>query len=72
MDVLTGNDEKFNKLIRGASRSLGLTFESGALFSSMSKLEAGGQRKETLKDFTSVDMESGVLRRGKTRESAGC
>ena len=31
----------------------------------MSKLEAGGQRKETLKDFTAVDMESGVLRRGR-------
>ena len=65
LDVLTGNDEKFNKLIRGASRSLGLTFESGALFSSMSKLEVVGRRKETLKHFTAVDMESAVLRRGR-------
>ena len=63
LDVLTSNDEKFNKLIRGASRSLGLTFESGALFSSMSKLEPGGKRRETLKHFTAVDMESGLLRR---------
>ena len=29
----------------------------------MSKLEGGGRRKETLKHFTAVDMESGVLRR---------
>ena len=65
LDVLTSNDEKFNKLIRGASRSLGLTFESGALFSSMSKLEPGGKRRETLKHFTAVDMESGLLRRGR-------
>ena len=66
LDVLTSNDEKFNKLIRGASRSLGLTFESGALFSSMSKLEGNPQA------LYSSGYGVWTVEEGKTRESAGC